>query len=374
MTPLFLYGTLRHLPLLAAIVGRMPETAQASLPDFRIFRVRGEAFPAIEPALTGSVPGLLVTDLSAGERSLLDRYEFEPRYRYRRQPVQVLTDQGMVGADSYLPDGNREPDGPWALDQWAEGEGLATVFAAEEYIAGIDPAANADGRGQFDQMLVRGHSRVRAMQHPMPRDLRRGGGGDAVEVLRAARPYSDYFAVLENDLRFGRFDGTPSAPVRRAAFMGGDAVTVLPYDPKRDRVLMIEQFRFGPFARGDGCPWVLEPPAGRIDPGESPEVAARRELFEEAGITATELLPVASYYPSPGAWSEYLYSYVALCDLAKTEPRIGGLDTEDEDILSHVVAFDRAMDLLRNGEVDCAPLVLTLLWLESRRAGLRASA
>ena len=63
--------------------------------------------------------------------------------------------------------------------------------------------------------------------------------------------------------------------------VSGDAVTVLPYDPKRDLVLVVEQIRAGPFARGDRQSWQIEAIAGRVDPFETPEQAARREAVEE---------------------------------------------------------------------------------------------
>jgi ADP-ribose pyrophosphatase len=178
--------------------------------------------------------------------------------------------------------------------------------------------------------------------------------------------------VEEYDLRFRRFDGEMSREVLRAAFISADAVTVLPYDPVRDRVLLIEQFRVGPFARGDGQAWQIEPIAGRIDAGETPEDAARREAVEEAGLSLGELLAVAQYYPSTAAVSEYLYSYVALCDLPDGVAGVFGVAHEAEDIRGHLVSFEALMALVASGEVANAPLILTALWLQRERARLRA--
>jgi nudix-type nucleoside diphosphatase (YffH/AdpP family) len=150
-----------------------------------------------------------------------------------------------------------------------------------------------------------------------------------------------------------------------------DAVTVLPYDPVRDRVLLIEQFRTGPLARGDVAAWQLEAIAGRIDPGETPQDAARREAVEEAGLTLDTLIPVAGYYPSPGAISEFLYSYVALVDLPDGSAGIFGVEGEAEDIRGHLIPFAQMMDLVASGEIANAPLILTALWLQRERARLR---
>lgn len=206
---------------------------------------------------------------------------------------------------------------------------------------------------------------------PTPARLRRTPVAGDAPISHRAEPYAAFFAVEEQDLRFRRFDGTLSAPVHRAAFVSGDAVTVLPYDPKRDLVLLVEQFRFGPHVRGDANPWQLEAIAGRIDAGETPEAAARREALEEAGLTLDRLIPIAGYYPSPGAFGEYLYSYLALVDLPDGVEGVFGMEGEAEDIRGHLVAFDDLLALVTTGEIANAPLILSVLWLSRQRVALR---
>jgi nudix-type nucleoside diphosphatase (YffH/AdpP family) len=186
--------------------------------------------------------------------------------------------------------------------------------------------------------------------------------------------YGGYFAVEEFDLRFRHFDGGISGEVRRGVFLSGDAVVVLPYDPGRDRVLLIEQFRMGPHGRGDPQPWLLEAPAGRVDGGETPEETARREAREEAGLEFGALIPAHAYYPSPGAMAEYLYTYVGLADLPDGMVAAGGLASEAEDIRSHLVPFDRLMAMVGTGEVNTAPLILLAYWLAVNRDRLRRAA
>jgi len=162
-----------------------------------------------------------------------------------------------------------------------------------------------------------------------------------------------------------------SAPVRRAGFIGGDAATVLPYDPQTDTVLLVEQFRVGPLMRGDPRPWSLEPIAGRIDPGESAEACARREALEEAGLGLGRLHRVADYYPTPGAVSEFLFSFVAEADLDGQGGVLGGEPGEEEDIRTHVVPFEALMRLIDSGEAGTGPLILSAYWLAMHRDRLR---
>ncbi len=201
------------------------------------------------------------------------------------------------------------------------------------------------------------------VRHPArPGDFDRG-------VVR--QPFAGFFAVEEFDMVFRRFDGSLSQPVSREVFIGCDAVTVLPYDPLRDRVLVIEQVRTGPMARGDANPWQLEAVAGRIDAGETPEVAARREAVEEAGLHMGRLEFVAGYYPSTAAFSEYLFSYIGLCDLPDGVAGVFGAEEEAEDIRGVLLSFGELIAALAGGEIANAPLILTVLWLQRERGRLR---
>lgn len=216
-------------------------------------------------------------------------------------------------------------------------------------------------------MLDRAASALRALG-------RTGGLASAgsVQVQAVSVPFAGFFAVEQLDLTFTRFDGRTSPSLRREVFVGCDAVTVLPYDPARDRILLIEQMRAGPLSRGDRHLWQIEAVAGRVDAGETPEIAARREAQEEAGLSLERLVPVAEYYPSPGAVSEYLYSYVGLCDLPDGIGGLHGLAAEAEDIRSFLLPLDEAIAHLDRNAFGNAPLILTLHWLARHRAHLQA--
>lgn len=244
-----------------------------------------------------------------------------------------------------------------------EGEVLARLVLRA---AGHLTAAQVAGR--LGALRVEAASRMRAAGAAR-RGLRAGSG--EVEAGAPEPSHAGFFGVDLWSLRHRRFDGGMSPRLVREVFVMGDAVTVLPYDPVRDRVLLIEQMRMGPLGRGDPLPWQLEAIAGRIDPGETPEDAARREAVEEAGLALGALEKVAEYYPTPGAVTEYLYSYVALCDLADGVAGVFGAAAEAEDIKGHLLSFDRLVEVMGSGEIGNAPLLLTVLWLQRERARLR---
>ncbi|MGQ0564228.1 MAG: NUDIX domain-containing protein [Gemmobacter sp.] len=363
-TPLFLWGPHRHLPLLRAVLGRDPAVVEATLPGYRVSgRDRLGLVPETGPGVTG-----LLVEATEADR---ERLAFHGNHTaWARRPVRVAGQTAAVMAMAST--GQADLNRIWRFEDWLRRDAALAVAMAPDIMALMGRRGADEVAGRRHAMEVRASSRLRAAADPVPARLRRQAGAGDVAVAAFDQPYARFFAVEEFDLSFRRFDGAMSATVNRAVFISGDAVTVLPYDPVRDRVLVIEQFRAGPFARGDGNPWSLEAIAGRIDPGETAEAAGRREAREEAGLRFGELLPVANYYPSPGGKSEYLYSYVALADLPDDAARLGGVEDEAEDIRGHVIGFDRMMDLVASGEIGNAPLILSALWLQRERGRLRA--
>ena len=280
--------------------------------------------------------------------------------------------------------GDAAPDSAEALDrltfwQAATGGQVAPSLALDRRLAGdimalrgVLPAARILARR--GAMLARAASGLRALEEAAAQGLRRAATDADFDRGAVRVPFAGFFAVEDFDLIFRRFDGSMSRRVSREVLIGGDAVTVLPWDPARDRVLVVEQVRTGPMARGDANPWQLEPVAGRIDAGESPEQAARREAVEEAGLVLGRLEKVAEYYPTTSAFSEYLYSYVALCNLPDGSAGVFGLEAEAEDIRGHLVGFDDLVARMDAGELGNAPLILSVQWLWRHRDRLRAAA
>lgn len=369
----FFYGTLCHRPLLESVLGHTVHMVAARLPGYQAFWAKGQAYPVLVEGGDGAV-GVYVPGLSDADVARLAFYE--NGFDYRTRDLAVETAGGELStAEVFLPGGMSElSDLPWRLEDWVKVWGETAVATAEDFMAHFGKSDPAAVRRRYGQMLVRGSSRVRASRlREGSQSLRREYRGGDVDRLALMHPYSGYFAVEEYDLRFRRFDGTMSEVLNRAVFISGDAAVILPYDPVRDRVMVIEQFRAGPYARGDANPWLIEAVAGRIDGGETPEAAARREAQEEAGLELRDLLVGPSYYPSPAAKAEYIYSFIGIADLPESAAGIGGLDVEAEDIRSHVIPYERLTALMASGEVDNAPLMILVQWLERIRPELRAA-
>ena len=257
--------------------------------------------------------------------------------------------------------------------RWAELDPALARRTAEEIMAHQGRFTGPELHARLPMLETRASSRVRGASTPPPKGAMEQPDRTSINAHETRASYMNFFALTEVDMAFPRYDGSLSETVTRAALVGGDAVTVLPYDPVRDCVLIIEQFRFGPYMREDPRPWLLEPIAGRIDPGETPEDAVHREAMEEAGLRFSRLESISNYYPSPGTLTEYLYTYVGIADLPDTAARVGGLETEAEDIKGRVMAFERLMALVASGEANNGPLILSAYWLGLNRDRLRGS-
>ncbi len=190
-----------------------------------------------------------------------------------------------------------------------------------------------------------------------------------VEILEHSTPYRGYFRIDAYRLRHRRFGGGWTGVMAREIFERGRAAVVLPYDPLRDEVILLEQFRIGAYAAGLG-PWLVETVAGIVEPGESPEDVARREAIEEAGCRIGALEPIATVMPSPGGSSEILYLFCGRVDSTGVGG-LHGLAEEHEDIRAFTLPLDEALACLARGEILNGSAVMTLHWLALNRARLR---
>jgi len=370
-TAMFFYGTLCHAPLREAVLGLGHVVSEARLSGYGVHWAEGQDFPVIMPG-EGTAAGLLVESIDGTAKARADW--FEGGFGYRLAEVSVTVEgRGPLRALCYLPERGLIPGAPWSLDDWVRDHAEIWREAAGEAMAVFEAEAGQGGDlgERWEMMKLRAASRLRAAQSPDGHRRRADFTARCdVRIDTARHPHTGYFSLLEHDLRFRRFDGTMSAPVRRAGFVGGDAATVLPWDRTLDAVLVVEQFRTGVFLRGDPRPWTLEPIAGRVDPHESPAECVRREALEEAGLTLGRLHPVANYYPSPGAATEYVYSFVAEAQLSGRGGEIGGVAGEHEDIRTHLVPRAEMMALIASGEAGTGPLILSMLWLDANRVRL----
>lgn len=190
-----------------------------------------------------------------------------------------------------------------------------------------------------------------------------------VKVEKRETVFQGFFRMDKLWLTHPRFDGRDMPVFTRELFIRGDATCVLPYDPERDEVVLLEQFRLGAMDRGQS-PWLLELVAGMNEAGETPEDVAQREGQEEAGLTFSSLEKICNYLVSPGGTTELIHLY---CGRISTESAGGlfGVEHEHEDIRAHVVSADEAIAMIADGRINNAAAIIALQWLQLNRPRLR---
>ena len=193
---------------------------------------------------------------------------------------------------------------------------------------------------------------------------------DDVVVEQRERCFQGFYRLDRVHLRHRLFAGHMGPRISREVFVRPDAVCVLPYDPQTDSVVLIEQFRVGALDKSLE-PWLLEIVAGLIDTNEQPEEVARREAREEADLELHELLPVMTYYPSPGGSDERVYLYVGRCCVAGVGG-VFGVEEEGEDIRVHVWPLADALKAVQDGRIDNAASIIALQWLALNKDQVRA--
>ena len=153
----------------------------------------------------------------------------------------------------------------------------------------------------------------------------------------------------------------------------GAAAAVLVVDRSRHVALMVRQWRAGLLAAGAGDPYLLEACAGILEPGETPEAAARREAREEMGVTIGALRSLGTMLPSVGTLTERMHLFVAEVSAADRTEEGGGNAHEGEEIEVVEVPLTRLFDMARSGALEDAKtlVIVQRLMLEALEGEVR---
>lgn len=187
-----------------------------------------------------------------------------------------------------------------------------------------------------------------------------------IKINTIIRGFDGFFKVDEVHFRHGLNDGGLSPDITREVFQRGQAVVVLLYDRKNQMIALVEQCRVGALVwtneENRKEAWLLEPVAGMIDEGESPQQACQRETEEEAGVSTQSFEYICQYYPTPGGCSEILHLYATEVDVPSL-PDYAGLDHDVEDIRIIKMPFAEAKQKLLSATFNVSSTIVCLQWL-----------
>lgn len=167
--------------------------------------------------------------------------------------------------------------------------------------------------------------------------------------LRELKALSEqYYTLRLASFDYRRSDGQWQHQTRESYDLG-DAAMVLPFDCTRDKVLLIQQFRWPVFE--SGYPQLLiEVIAGKLD-GDTPEVCVTREAMEEAGVAISNPRLISHCFTSPGAVKERASAFLADYDSTAARAKGGGHEHEGEDITVLEMSLDQALAMVASGEI-----------------------
>lgn len=192
---------------------------------------------------------------------------------------------------------------------------------------------------------------------------------DDIELLAGETLYEGFVRLVRYRLRHRLHEGGWSPELVRERIEGLRAASVLLFDPVRDEVVLVEQFRIGALEREGGA-WVLETVGGYVPPDELPGAVARREVREETGCEVSRLEFICEFYVSPGFSNERISLFCGQVDAAGAAG-VHGLPEEGEDILVRVVPALEAIRGAGKAPYDSTSLVIALQWLAMNRDTLR---
>lgn len=184
-----------------------------------------------------------------------------------------------------------------------------------------------------------------------------------LEFIEERLVYDDFFKITAARLKFEKFNGEMSEEVRRLCLDRGDAVAVVLFNREKNKLVLIEQFRYPVYRaldRKNG--WLCELIAGVVEAGEKPEEVAQREAIEETGYQIKNVKLLARVFPSPGGMSERVYIFYA--EVAGRENSGGGLASEHEDIRVLELPINKVYAMLKKGQIEDAKTVIGLMQAE----------
>ena len=180
------------------------------------------------------------------------------------------------------------------------------------------------------------------------------------KIISKKNIHNGFFKMNEVTLKYKKYDGSWTDNIKRELFGGAQVAAVLPFDPIKKEIVLIQQFRIGTiFQTNDN--YLNEIVAGNIDNEETPEKAAKRECFEETGCEIKKLLPIQSFFPAPGSSESFYHLFLGEIETFKGT-KIMGMENENEDILVKSYKLDEVMKMIKEGKIINGLTLVALQW------------
>ncbi len=182
-----------------------------------------------------------------------------------------------------------------------------------------------------------------------------------IHVIKDKILSENYFLLRNMTYELTRRDGSVVRH-KREVYDRGNGATVLLYNPNKQSVVLVRQFRVATWVNGNPDGMLIETCAGLLD-NDAPEVCIRKEAIEETGYQVGEARKVFELYMSPGGVTELIHFFIAEYSEAQRANRGGGVDDEDIEVLE--LSFVRALEMVASGEIQDGKAVILLQYLQN---------
>lgn len=149
---------------------------------------------------------------------------------------------------------------------------------------------------------------------------------------------------------------------KREVYDRGNGATILLYNPQKQSVVLVRQFRVATWVNGNTDGRLIETCAGLLDDDE-PEDCIRKEAVEETGYQVRQVRKVFELYMSPGGVTELVHFFIAEYDDSLRTTAGGGVEDEDIDVLE--MPFAQALAMVKSGEIRDGKAVILLQYLQT---------
>jgi len=183
-----------------------------------------------------------------------------------------------------------------------------------------------------------------------------------IKILDTKVLSDNWYILRKITYAYSKKDGTTQTQSREV-YDRGNGATILLYNKESRNVILTRQFRLPTYVNGNETGMLIEACAGLLDK-DNAEDCIRRETEEETGYKVTDVRKVFEAYMSPGSVTEILYFFIAEYSRDMKVNEGGGVAHEEENIEVLEIGFDRAMEMMRTGEIKDGKTMMLLQYLK----------
>jgi nudix-type nucleoside diphosphatase (YffH/AdpP family) len=181
---------------------------------------------------------------------------------------------------------------------------------------------------------------------------------EKVKIISKEILSNNWYTLRKVTYEFQKKDGSWQQQ-NREAYDRGNGATILLYNKENKSIILTRQFRLPTFLNGNADGMLIEACAGLLDK-DNPEECIKRETEEETGYKISEVRKIFEAYMSPGSVTEILYFFVAEYSKSMKVTDGGGVEHEQEDIEVLEIPFEKAISMMKNGEIRDAKTIMLL--------------